>query len=196
MLRCFASSRRAGSACVRLGRSPSSRSFRPLTIVFFSIDNLLMSIADRLHVGIAALSPLRVAHLLCLFPTPTRVERSRIRKTFQLLREWVVGFGLDPDTLLHIGIPSLDDKGLTTYDCCIEFPLPIDEESGGITQTTLPGGRYAVLRLRKIPALISKAIREFQGDYLPDHGIALDPDRPTYEIYYVDTMEYCVPILV
>ena len=155
-----------------------------------------MSNENRLRVGIASLSSVHVAHLLCAFSTSSQKHWPRIHKTFQLLREWVVGFGLDPDTLLHIGIPSLDDKGLTTYDCCIEFPLPIDEESNGVSQITLPGGKYAVLRIKKSPALISKAIRRFRGDYLPDNRITVDQSRPIYEIYYVDTMEYCVPILV
>lgn len=133
--------------------------------------------------------------MLRVFPTSSQNHRTRIHKTFQILREWVVGFGLDPDTLLHIGIPSLDDQGLTAYDCCIEFPLPIDEECDGVSQKTLPGGKYAILRVKKSPALISRAIRQFQGDYIPDNRISVDQNRPIYEIYYVDTMEYCVPIL-
>ncbi|MGZ6317603.1 MAG: GyrI-like domain-containing protein [Anaerolineales bacterium] len=146
--------------------------------------------------GIANLPPIRVVHKLCVFSgNPKRYPDPRIRKSFQSLREWLVGYGLDPDDLLHIGIPTLDNDDLVTYDCCIEFPLPIDDESEGIRQELLPGGRYAILRIEKKPNKITKAIREFRGDYIPDNQLDIDASRPVYEFYYVDTMEYCVPII-
>jgi DNA gyrase inhibitor GyrI len=148
-----------------------------------------------LHVGIAQLSPVRVAHRLCILPRVSDRSRRGIRKTFQFLREWIVDFGLDPETLLHIGIPANDDDGLTTYDCCIEFPLPIEEEINGVTQKMLPGGKYAVLRIEKRAVEISRAIRRFHRDYIPGNKILIDEGRPIYEIYFKDTMEYCVPVL-
>jgi len=39
-----------------------------------------------------------------------------------------------------------------------------------------------------------RVIRSFRVDYLPEHGLIVDEDRPTYEICYKDTLEYCVPI--
>ena len=102
--------------------------------------------------------------------------------------------GLDPNSLLHIGIPTLDDKGLVSYDCCIEFPLPIEQDGGEIRQKTLPGGNYAILRIDKDSRKIAKTIRQFHADTIPDHQILVDESRPIYEFYYEDTMEYCVPI--
>ena len=155
-----------------------------------------MTKPDCLHVGITDLPPLRVSHKLCIFRADPGNPDRAIRKAFQALREWVVGFGLDPDILLHVGIPTLDKQDLTTYDCCVEFPLPIDEEAVDVQQKSLSGGTYAVLRIEKTPRKIAKSIREFQGDYMPEHGIIVDESRPVYEIYYKDTMEYCVPIIV
>jgi len=75
----------------------------------------------HLHVGIADLAPMRVAHKLCLFPaTPKRPDK-KIREAFRSLREWATGFGLDPDTLLHIGIPSLDGKTLVSMIVASNF---------------------------------------------------------------------------
>ncbi len=103
-------------------------------------------------------------------------------------------FGLDPDTLLHIGIPTLDKNELVTYECCLEFPLPIEIENEKFGQKTLPGGPYAVLRIKKNPQEIRKAIRQLYSDYIPDYEIVIDEMRPVYEIYYEDLLEYCVPV--
>jgi DNA gyrase inhibitor GyrI len=150
---------------------------------------------NLLHVEVRELSPLQVAHKLCIFPTGPKNHDKKIRKTFQTLRDWITGFGLDPDTLLHVGIPMLDNKGLITYDCCIEFPLPIDDEGKDIQQKSLEGGTYAILRIEKKPNIIAKSIRQFKGDYIVENEIIIDEDRPVYEIYFKDIMEYCVPIL-
>jgi len=158
-------------------------------------DNGFMPASKHLHVGITDLSPIRVAHKLCIFPVNSKKPYGKINETFRSLREWAVIFGLDPDALLHIGLPSLDDKGLIAYGCCIEFPLPVDEISADLDLRSLPGGRYAILRIEKKPGKISKAIRHFHGDYIPENQIILDESRPVYEIYYADTMEYCLPVI-
>ena len=143
-----------------------------------------MSNKNLLHVGIANLPSIQVAHTLCIFPSSLNKPFKKINETFQSLREWVANFGLDPNTLLHIGIPSLDGKVLVTYSCCLEFPLPIDE-----------GGLYVILRIEKKSSKILKAIRQFHGDYIPENRIVVDENRQIYEIYYTDTMEYCVPVI-
>jgi len=112
-----------------------------------------------------------------------------------VLREWTVRFGLDPKQSLHIGIPTMEERQLIMYECCLEFPLPMMEASTEIQLKTLPGGNYAVLRMEKISARIGKAIQRFHVDYVPDNDLVIDEQRPTYEIYYEDTVEYCVPIL-
>ena len=135
------------------------------------------------------LPDLRVIHSYCLFRSQAVNPDRIIRPAFRELRLRVSSYGLDPDTLLHVGIPEVVDGQLVSYDCCIEFPLP-DETDTEI----LPGGRYAVLTVEKTPAKIVPAIRSFRGDYLPEHGFIVDEDRPTYEYTFTDTLEYCVPI--
>lgn len=167
-----------------------------LTKVFFFADNSRMAKQNLLHVGICKLDPIQVVYRTCLFQNPTVTQNydKRIRQTFQLVREWIVCFGLDPKKLLHIGIPTLENKQLVTYDCCIEFLFPIMENNCDIALRTLPGGDYAVLRVKKTPAQIRHAIDTFLSEHIPDNGLIFDENRPTYEIYYEDTMEYCVPI--
>jgi len=151
---------------------------------------------NLLHVGLCKLEPVQVVHKMCLFRNPAKPRGydKRIRQTFQQLREWIVCCGLEPRNLLHIGVPVLEDKQLIMYDCCIEFPFPVLEEHRDITLRVLPGGEYALLRVEKTPARIAKAIQLFYSDYVPRNALILDEERPTYEIYYEDTMEYCVPI--
>jgi DNA gyrase inhibitor GyrI len=156
-----------------------------LPFSFFMDDNLAMSrIPIFLHVELRTLQELQVIH--SALGNPDKV----IRPAFKMLRQCVTEYGLDPDTLLHVGIPELSDGMLISYDCCIEFSLPESLDEAKI----LPGGRYAVLTVEKTPSKIASAIRSFHGDYLSDHGLVLDEERPVYEIYFKDTLEYCVPI--
>ena len=143
-----------------------------------------------LDVEVRSLPDLQVIHCLLLFRSNAGNPDKIIRPAFRRLRQRVTEFGLVPDTLLHVGVPELVDGLLVSYDCCIEFPLPESVEDVKI----LPGGRYAVLTVEKSPLKINTAIRAFRGDYLPDHGLVPDEERPVYEIYFKDTLEYCVPI--
>jgi DNA gyrase inhibitor GyrI len=163
-----------------------------LTEFFFLNENSSMPARPPkfLDIEIRILQPLRVIHHCCLFGSNSGNPDKIIRPVFQALRRQVTDFGLDPDTMLHVGIPEIIDGQLVSYDCCIEFPLPEETDV-----TVLPGGRYAVLTVEKTPARIRPAIRSFRGDYLPDHGLFPDEARPTYEIYFKDTMEYCIPVV-
>jgi len=145
--------------------------------------------APFLEVEIRTLPALRVLHRLLLFPSSPVNPDKVIRPAFKDLRRRVSACGLDPDTLLHVGVPDVVEGELVSYDCCVEFPLP---EAGAIR--TLPGGRYAVLIVEKTPAKIRPAIHSFRGDYLADRGLLIDEDRPVYEIYSKDILEYCLPI--
>ena len=143
-----------------------------------------------LLVDVRELPNLRVIHSYCLFRSEIGNPDKVIRPAFRNLRLRLSGFGLDPDSLLHVGVPEVVDGHLVSYDCCVEFPFP-DNASG---VQILPGGRYAVLSAEKNPRKIIPAIRAFRGDYLLDHGFILDEERPVYEYYFTDTLEFCLPI--
>jgi DNA gyrase inhibitor GyrI len=164
--------------------------FSFLTVFFFICDNPAMQKSPRyLEVEVRILPDLQVIHHLLLFRSSSGNPDKVIRPAFGSLRQRVIECGLDPDSLLHIGVPELDERELVSYDCCIEFPL-----LERMDVKTLSGGRYAVLTVEKNPSKISPAIRAFRGDYLPDHGMIIDEERPVYENYFKDTLEYCVPI--
>jgi DNA gyrase inhibitor GyrI len=149
---------------------------------------------DLLHVGICNLESVQVIYKMCIFRHSQENHDKKIRQAFQMLREWTVRFGLEPKQLLHIGIPTIDAKQLIMYECCIEYPIPMMEDNPDIRLKTLTGGNYAVLIIEKTPTKIRRAIQRFHADYIPDNDLVLDEQRPTYEIYYEDTLEYCVPI--
>lgn len=162
-----------------------------LTFSFFMGDNpFVPNTPIILDVELRSLPDLQVIHRLLLFNSNPVNPDKVIRPAFRQLRQRVTEVGLDPDVLLHVGIPEVVDGQLVSYDCCIEFPLP--EARDG---KTLPGGQYAVLVVEKIPTKIRQALRAFQGDYLPNHGLIPDEERPVYEFYFTDTLEYCVPVL-
>jgi len=37
-------------------------------------------------------------------------------------------------------------------------------------------------------------IGQFFAEYVPQYQLILDATRPSYEVYYAQTMDYCVPI--
>jgi hypothetical protein len=47
----------------------------------------------------------------------------------------------------------------------------------------------------KNSATIGHNIGRFYSEYVPAHGLMLDPTRYSIEVYYPDTMDYCVPVL-
>lgn len=77
----------------------------------------------------------------------------------------------------------------------MEYPLPFLDEASQVSLGELPGGRYAVMRVDKTPAVIRKTIHQFNSLYIPENGLVQDEHRPVYEIYYEHTMEYCVPVV-
>ena len=118
----------------------------------------------------------------------------KIRECFQRVQAWVRDLGYDPYTPLTIGAFKATDGQLLSYECCVQAPEQVKSGSEGVGLKELPGGRYAV-SAKKDPPIIGDSIRRFYQEYVPHHSIQIDGTRPTYEIYYESTMEYCVPIL-
>ncbi len=152
-------------------------------------DNL----APSLQVSIRDLPSFHVA---CIVYKPGSGQDtfSEIHQCFQAMQAWVREQGIDPLTLLHIGVPEIVNGQLSAYLCGLDMPASISEGSDPVSIRELPGGRYAVLSLIKESATIGPSIGRFYQEYMPENHIEIDGTRPTYEIYYESTMEYCVPI--
>jgi hypothetical protein len=41
----------------------------------------------------------------------------------------------------------------------------------------------------------TESVRRFHEAYVPQNALQVDASRFTYEVYYQDMMEYCVPVL-
>ena len=50
------------------------------------------------------------------------------------------------------------DDQLLSYACCIQIAEEVQSGSGGVAVTELPGGRYAVVSIEKVPEIISDSI--------------------------------------
>lgn len=151
--------------------------------------------ADSLSVSIRDLPLLHVAYVDFVPVDDDRADSDAgIRESFERARDWIRGLGYDPYAWLHVGVPHVSDRRLTSYTCCIQVAAEVQSGSPPVGIQDLPGGRYAVLSLVKEPQVIGPSIGRFYSEYLPTHGIVLDEARPTYEVYHERTMEYCVPV--
>ena len=138
---------------------------------------------------------MHVAYLACVPGAEQADLFPGVQATFRRVQEWVQGIGLELSTLLHIGTPVLQAGRLVRYECCVEVPAPVQDGLGEAGIQDLPGGRYAVLSMEKDPAVIGPSIGRLYGEYLSQAGLQVDARRPTYEIYFESTMEYCVPAM-
>lgn len=103
---------------------------------------------------------------------------------------------------------SHDDPSITAaeqcrYDACAEV-APDFVASGGAFKTTIPGGRYAVLRYKGSAERVVEAWTALLRDWLPTSGLQLDA-RPCFEFYPTDSAcdpetgafecEICIPVV-
>jgi DNA gyrase inhibitor GyrI len=144
-----------------------------------------------------AIRNLPAVHAACI-RCPAQVDQGQfsqaIRESFQKVQGWVKKLGHDPYKMLTIGVIHQAGGQLSHYDCCVQVPEGAPAGGEEITFQDLPGGRYAVLAIAKDPAVIGPTIGRFYQEYLPQSNLQVDPSRPTYEIYFERTMEYCVPL--
>ena len=103
---------------------------------------------------------------------------------------------------------SHDDPGITApeqcrYDACAEIP-PNVLLSGAAFKTTIPGGKYAVLRFKGNVDRVGEAWNALLRDWLPSSGLQLDA-RPCFEYYPKDATcdpqtgafecDICIPVV-
>ena len=149
---------------------------------------------QALSVGIRELLAIEVAYTRCRVEQAAGNFSDQIRDGFQAVKDWLMQQGYDISALKVIGVPQVINGQLTSYDCCMELPEPVQVSTETIQTKQLPGGQYAVLALEKDSASIGDSIGRFFAEYVPEHQLAIDNDRPSYEIYYEHLMDFCVPI--
>ena len=104
---------------------------------------------------------------------------------------------------------SYDDPSITAaeqcrYDACVEI-APDFVVSGGAFRTTIPGGKYAVLRYNGTAERVVDAWTALLREWLPASGLQLDA-RPCFEYYPTSARcdartgafecEICVPVVL
>lgn len=97
---------------------------------------------------------------------------------------WAVMNKLGPNHARY-GI-SHDDPSITApeqcrYDACAEVSLDF-VTTGGALISTIPGGKYAVLKFRGTVEQVGEAWAALLRDWLPSSGLQLD-SRPCFEYY-------------
>ena len=148
-----------------------------------------------LSVSVRELSPVHVAYVEYKPSAEQGDMHDAIGECFRRVQAWLRERGYDPMTRLTIGAIGMVDGRLSSYECCVQVPDEVRSGSGGVGIKELVGGRYAVVNIEKDPRIIGESIGRFYHEYVPQHNLKIDGLRPTYEVYYERTMEYCVPIL-
>jgi DNA gyrase inhibitor GyrI len=148
-----------------------------------------------LSISIKELPSVHVAYIEYKVGSEQGDMHNEIGECFRRVQAWVRERGGDPFSLLNVGALNRLGGQLSSYECCVQVSEQVQSGSDGVKIKELPGGRYAVASIAKDPSIIGPSIGRFHQEYVPQHNLAMDGTRPTYEIYYEKTMEYCVPIL-
>jgi AraC family transcriptional regulator len=150
--------------------------------------------SERLNVSIRDLPPIRVALLEYNAEGLAGEYRESIGMLFLEVEGWLMSRGHDTARLRRIGVPFGEGPALRRYWCCIEAPPGLEAGEGAVQVRELAAGRYAVLSLVKDSKTIGPSIERFYAEYVPAEGLVLDQTRPPLEIYYPETMDFCVPV--
>lgn len=147
-----------------------------------------------LKVTIQDLMPIPIAYMSCQLQQATGSYSEQIRDGFQRIKDWARQHGYDLSKLRVIGIPRANDAQLVGYECALELPEVISQHTEDVETKQLPGGRYAILSLEKDSSTIGETIGRFFAEYVPQHQLVIDTQRPSCEVYYERTMDFCVPL--
>jgi DNA gyrase inhibitor GyrI len=138
----------------------------------------------------------RVAYLTYQTSQATGDFDHAIRTTFDRVKAWVREHGGTADSVPAIGIASVQEGKLQAYECCIPIGEHLSpDENSALGVKVLPGGKYVIVKIEKQSEIIGDTIRRFFEDYVPTANLQIDNSRPTYEVYWESTMDFCVPIL-
>jgi DNA gyrase inhibitor GyrI len=155
-----------------------------------------MASNPSLDVSTQELTGWRVASLTYHTSQATGDFDQAIRNTFDRVKTWVREQGETADSGPAIGIASVNEGKLQAYECCIPISDTLQPAtSGELSVKTLPGGKYVIVKMEKQSEVIGETIRRFFEEYVPTAQLQLDQSRPTYEVYWETTMDFCVPIL-
>jgi DNA gyrase inhibitor GyrI len=134
-------------------------------------------VIQPLHVTIRDLPPTMIVYTSVLLQQMKGSYNDQIRDGFENIKDWARQQGYDPSALKVIGIPNINGAQLIGYECALELEIaPLNTED--IHTKQLPGGRYAILSLEKDSATIGETIRRFFAEYVPQHQLTVDSQRP------------------
>jgi len=150
--------------------------------------------ATLLSVSIRELPTVHVAYIEYKPDAEQGDMHAQIGDCFRRVQAWVRERGYDPLSRLTIGAIKMTGGQLSSYECCVQVPEQVQGGSGDVEIQELVGGRYAVVTIEKDPRIIGDSIGRFYEEYMPQNNVEIDGMRPTYEVYYESTIEYCVPI--
>jgi DNA gyrase inhibitor len=150
-------------------------------------------VGQPLQVTIRDLPPTTIIYTSVLLQQMKGSYNDQIRDGFEKIKDWARRQGYDPSALKVIGIPHVNGTQLIGYECALELEI-VSLNTEDVHTKQLPAGRYAILSLEKDSATIGETIGRFFAEYVPQHQLIVDPQRPNYEVYYEHVMDFCVPL--
>jgi len=150
-------------------------------------------VGQPLQVTIRDLPPTTIIYTSVLLQQMKGSYNDQIRDGFEKIKDWARRQGYAPSALKVIGIPHVNGTQLIGYECALELEI-VSLNTEDVHTKQLPGGRYAILSLEKDSATIGETIGRFFAEYVPQHQLIVDPQRPNYEVYYEHVMDFCVPL--
>ena len=155
-----------------------------------------MASNPSLDVSITEITGWRVAYMTFQTSQSAGNFDHMIRNTFDQVKSWVREHGGKEDNVPAIGIAFVLDGKLQSYECCIPISESLSrDENSALDIKILPGGKYVTVKIEKQSEIIGETIRRFFEEYVPNARLQIDNSRPTYEVYWDTTMDFCVPIL-
>lgn len=171
----------------------------PLPVLYKDLDELYNR-RKSMNVTIETLPAYHVAYMRQIGPYGPGNYQLMDR-----LKKWAAARDLLTGSSVILGIAH-DDPDVTPaekcrYDCCIVIQADYNP-GNSINVNDLPGGKYAVYKVRHTAEDIGKAWADLFTAWLPDSGFQVD-DRPVFERYMPGerdretggvSCEICVPV--
>lgn len=177
----------------KMGKEPDS----PIAYKSGTDSNYLRDRRKKMNVKIEKLPEYRIAYMRQIGPYgPGNAQ------VMEKLKKWAMTRELLTESAIILGIahddPEITPSEKCRYDACIVIP-DVYKLEDSINVNALPGGKYAVYKVKHTAEDIGKAWNDLFSAWLPESGYQVD-DRPIFERYInnIDnneiTSEICIPV--
>ncbi|MFD0670028.1 GyrI-like domain-containing protein [Cohnella sp. GCM10027633] len=168
----------------------------------------LASKLEKLPIEIRNMSPMHAAYARYWGTINEGKSNPAISDSYERLFSWLEAREALASGSFAVGLvhddPYITPPGRHRYDACVTTEHPITP-AGEVDVRTIPGGKYAVVKLAEKPDFIIDLLHMVCIEWLPRSPYIWDVSRPALEIYYRNPVhhpeglweiEYCIPVKI